>query len=65
MTAPRSDRPEVQTILARTDHAGALSRDDLAALARALGIGERQLPAQLRGGLLRIFFGESGRHPDA
>ena len=41
------------------DPTGALSRDDQAALARELGIGIQQLPAQLRGGLIGIVL-ESG-----
>ena len=62
MAGRPADKPEVKAILARMDRAGALSRDDQAALACELGIGVSELPAQLRGGLLGIFFGDSEDH---
>lgn len=51
--------PEVAKILARMDDKGALKPEDQQALASRLGVGIRDLPLQMRGGLLAIFYPES------
>lgn len=52
-------------ILARADKNGALALEDQEALAAHIGVSVKQLPPQLRGGLMGIFgFGkDSDSHP--
>lgn len=58
-----NDDPKVSEILARMDDKGALKPEDQQALCAHLGIGIRDLPLQMRGGLLGVFYGDKGSHP--